>query len=165
MTSPQDPASPDPNDPTTAAPAPDPDQPPPPPPPYGQQPPPYGAAPPQWGAPPPQYGQPPGGPPQYGQPQYGQPQYGQPQYGQPQYGGYPANPGTNGFAIASLICAFLCSPLGVIFGFIAKSQIKQRGQAGDGLATAGIVVSIVFIVLGILLFATGHSTFQVNNGT
>src|SRR5579875_827131 len=73
------------------------------PPPYGQQPPPYGG--------------------QYGHP-YGQPPYGQPGWGQPGYGGYPQPRGTNGFAIASLICAFLCWPLGLIFGFIARSQIK-----------------------------------------
>jgi Domain of unknown function (DUF4190) len=160
MTSPQDPNEPDPSDSPFATPATPPDgQPPPPPPPYGQQPPQYGGPP--YGGPP-QYGQPPyGGPPQYGGPPYGGP----PQYGQPQYGGYPAAAGTNGFAIASLVCAFLCSPLGLVFGLIAKSQIKQRGQGGSGLATAGIVVSIVLFILGLVLVATGHSTFhgQTNN--
>jgi len=40
-----------------------------------------------------------------------------------------------------------------MLGFVAKSQIKQRGEGGDGLATAAIVVGIVLIVLGILRFA------------
>ena len=98
--------------------------------------------------PPPQYGQ-----PQYAPPPYGQPpqQYGQPPYGQPHYG-YPQPSSTNGFAIASLICAFLCTPLGLIFGFIAKSQIRQTGQQGNGLATAGIVISAVSIAVGIIAF-------------
>jgi hypothetical protein len=107
-----------------------------------------------------QYGQPP-----YGQPPYGQPPYGQGQYGQPPYGGgYPMSVGTNGFAIASLICAFLCTPLGLVFGLIAKSQIKQTGQGGDGLATAGIVLSVVFIVLTIIGLASGIATFHASTG-
>ena len=111
--------------------------------------------------PPPGYGAP---PPGYGQPGYGQPYGGQPNYGQP-YGGMPQTAGTNGFAIASLIAAFLCSPLGIVFGLIAKSQIKQRGQGGSGLATAGIVISIVLLVLGIILAATGNATFHASTGT
>lgn len=97
-------------------------------------------------------------PPENGQsqpgadPQHAQPQYGQPQYGQPQYGYQPARqPGTNGFAIAALVCAFVCSPLGIIFGFVARTQIRRTGQGGDGLALAGIILSIVFLILGIAL--------------
>src|SRR3954469_20799055 len=105
----------------------------------------------------PPYGQPPGGQSPYGQPPPGAP-YGQPQeapYGQP-YGqayGQPATTGTNGMAIASLVCAFFCTPLGLIFGFIALSQIKERGQGGRGLAIAGIVISIVSLVIGIAIVA------------
>jgi hypothetical protein len=97
---------------------------------------------------------PPGGQPPYGQPPYGQPQYGQPPYGQPQYGHpYPPPPasyGTNGMAIASLVCAFFCAPLGLIFGFVARNQIRQTGQQGDGLALAGIIVSAVSMVVGVI---------------
>ena len=116
--------------------------------------------PPAYGTPPP-YGQPPGQPP-YGQPPYGQPQYGQPAYGQYGYN-YPHAAGTNGLAIASLICAFFCSPLGLIFGFVAKSQIRRTGQQGNGLATAGIVVSAVSLVLGVIWFiAVAASTGSTN---
>jgi hypothetical protein len=135
VTTPEDPNAQDPY--TTPQPSvPDPSQPPP----AAPPPPPYGQAPPQYGAPPPQYGQP--------------------------YGGYPAQAvGTNGFAIASLICAFLCSPLGLIFGLVAKSQIKSRGGGGDGLATAGIILSAIFLAVGILLAATGNATFHVGSGS
>src|SRR3954463_4315931 len=99
---------------------------------------------------PPQYGY--GQPPPYGQPPYGQPQYGQPPYGQPQYGYAPQRqPGTNGFAIASLVCAFVCSPLGIVFGFVARGQIRRTGQGGDGLALAGIILSFVFLALGVVV--------------
>jgi peptidyl-prolyl cis-trans isomerase B (cyclophilin B) len=61
-------------------------------------------------------------------------------------------------AIASLICAFFCSPLGIIFGFIARSQIKRTGQGGDGLAIAGIVISIASIGIGIIVLIVSAST-------
>ena len=48
---------------------------------------------------------------------------------------------TNGMAIASLICAFLFAPLGIIFGHISLSQIKRTGEDGRGLALAGLVVA------------------------
>jgi peptidyl-prolyl cis-trans isomerase B (cyclophilin B) len=66
--------------------------------------------------------------------------------------------GTNGMAIASLVCAFVCTPLGLIFGFVALSQIGKTGQSGRGLAIAGIVVSVLSIVAVIALFAVGSST-------
>ena len=128
------------------------------PPPYGQPP---GYPPPGYGQPPPGYGQP---PPGYGQPGYGQPGFGQPGYPPPGYPGYGAAQGTNGFAIASLVCAFLCSPLGLIFGFIARNQIRQSRQSGDGLALAGIIISAISIVAGILIFAIGVSMAPNNNG-
>lgn len=114
---------------------------------------PAGGPPPGWG-PPPQAGGPGYGPPPQG---YGQDpgQFGQP-YGQSGgYGQQPPKPGTNGLAIASLITAFLCSPLGIALGFVAKNQISKTGQAGNGLATAGIVVGVVGILLNVLLFTSG----------
>ena len=137
------------------------------PPPYGQplpgsqlpgQPPPgYGQPPPGYGPPPPGYGQPP--PPGYGQPPPG---YAPPGYPPPGYPGYPGSQGTNGFAIASLVCAFLCSPLGLIFGFIARSQIRQSRQSGDGLALAGIIISAVSIVAGIIFWIAVAASTTTN---
>jgi peptidyl-prolyl cis-trans isomerase B (cyclophilin B) len=91
-----------------------------------------------------------------------------PSYGYPQYGyAVPATTGTNGFAIASLVCAFLCSPLGLIFGFIARNQIKRTGEGGAGLALAGIIISIAAIVIGILYFVLVVTIIgtHINNGT
>lgn len=95
---------------------------------WGQQPQP------QWGQQPPQQ--------QWGQPagQWGQPQPGP--WGQPPAPHPPQEQGTNGFAIASLICAILGGLLlSVVFGAIALSQIKRRGQKGKGLAVAGFAIS------------------------
>jgi uncharacterized protein DUF4190 len=75
-------------------------------------------------------------------------------------GYYPPSPaaGTNGMAIASLVCSligWLCGLgpiLGVIFGFVALNQIKQSGQQGRGLALAGIAISIATLVIGVIVF-------------
>jgi hypothetical protein len=69
----------------------------------------------------------------------------------------------NGLAIASLVCAcagflfFVPGVLGVIFGFIARSQIRQSGgtQGGDGLALAGIIVGFAWIGLFVVLLIVG----------
>ena len=142
MTTPQDPGQPDPN------------QPPPIPPGYGPPPPGYGAPPPGYGAPPP--------PPGYGAPPPG---YG----GQPQYGYQPGGPkpGTNGLAIASLVTGILgcCGPLAIaaiVLGIVARGQIKQSGQQGEGLAIAGIICGALWLVVSILLVATGNSSFEYN---
>ena len=91
--------------------------------------------------------------------------------GQPPYGGnYPPPPpygyapsrGTNGFAIAALVCAFFCSPLGLIFGFIARSQIRQTGEGGDGLALAGIIISAVSIAFAFIWFIFVASVVSSN---
>ena len=108
---------------------------------------------------PPQPPQPPAQPVGYGYPQQPQP------YGYPPYG-YPQQRGTNGFAIASLICAFLCWPLGLIFGFVARNQIKERGDSGDGLALAGIIISFVGLAITILYIIlvvaiVSHTNFNV----
>jgi hypothetical protein len=71
----------------------------------------------------------------------------------------------NGLAIASLVCAcagFFIIPgiLGVIFGFIARSQIRQSGgiQGGDGLALAGIIVGFAWIGLFVIGFIVGATS-------
>lgn len=107
-----------------------------------------------------------GTPPPYGQSPYGQPPYGQQPYGQQPYGSPPYRQaqGTNGMAIAALVTSLLCSPLGILLGFIAKGQIKKTGQSGNGLATAGIVIGVVSMLLGVLLFAGGFSATGPGTG-
>jgi Domain of unknown function (DUF4190)/Septum formation len=83
-----------------------------------------------------------------GYPPPGVPGPGYPGYpGAPQ--GYPAGPkpGTNGFAIASLIFGIISGwVLALIFGFIALSQTKKTGQNGRGLAIAGLVLGGLWII-------------------
>jgi len=72
----------------------------------------------------------------------------------------PTPPPTNSLAIASLVCAFVFAPLGIVFGHLSLSQIRRSGEDGRGLAIAGLVIgyvvtiaTIVAVVAGTLLFA------------
>lgn len=91
------------------------------------------------------------------QPGYGQPYpgYDASGYGYGQYApqpAYVAQQSTNTMAILSLVFAFIFPLLGLIFGIVARGQIKQTGEQGEGLAMAGIIISSVFIVLIVLFF-------------
>lgn len=50
-------------------------------------------------------------------------------------------------SVAGLLCLGIGPLLGLIFGIISLNQIRQTGQAGRGLAIAGIVISGVLIAL------------------
>ena len=62
----------------------------------------------------------------------------------------PAAPG-KGLTIAGVVFAFLIPLLGLILSIVSLVQSKNAGQK-NGLAVAGIIISIVWpIILGILL--------------
>ena len=82
----------------------------------------------------------------HGQPASG---YGAPASGAPGYA--PAPQRTNVMAILGLVFAFVFSPLGIVFSAIGLSQTKKRGEGGRGLAITGLVLSIVFTLIGLLL--------------
>jgi len=83
------------------------------------------------------------------------------------FGVWPTNPyaampnatyatrATNGLAVASLVLGILWiywigSILALVFGYVAMIQIRERNQAGHGLAVAGIVLGWVGMGIGIL---------------
>lgn len=51
---------------------------------------------------------------------------------------------TNPYALLSLVFAFLIWPLGLIFGVAALRQIPQTNEQGREFAIAGLVLSILF---------------------
>ena len=78
-----------------------------------------------------------------------------PGYPPPGYGyGPPARSGTNGMASAGFVLSFFCSILGLIFSIIGLNQAKRRYQGGQGLAIAGIVISVISIIGGIAYWST-----------
>ena len=64
---------------------------------------------------------------------------------------------TNGLAVAGFVTGLVCcSPVGIILSVIALSQISgDPSQKGKGLAQAGLIISIVSLVLSLILFSTG----------
>ena len=69
---------------------------------------------------------------------------------------------TNGFAIASLGCGlaqFMFGPLAtipaIVFGHMARGQIKRTGEQGAGLALAGLILGWAAVILGIVLVVVG----------
>ena len=142
-----------------------------------------------WTGPPPQTGQVPYGATGYrsgyqsasypaGYPSAGYPSARSPSAGYPSRGApWTVPPRTNGLAVASLVCACagiipflfgLPSLLGIIFGFVARSQIKNAhgAQSGAGLALAGIIVGFsligLFIIAVLLIAIFGTSTHSAS---
>ena len=89
---------------------------------------------------------------------------------------------TNTLAVVSLVAAigsffahiipgiggFTVALVAVITGYMARNQIKQTGEQGYGMATAGMIIGIVhmsLIVLGvialILIFIFGIALFGI----
>jgi hypothetical protein len=58
---------------------------------------------------------------------------------------------TNVLAILSLVFAFVFAPAGLVLGILARKQIRQTGEQGDGLALAGIIVGAIATVLFVLV--------------
>lgn len=101
---------------------------------------------------------------QYNQQQYNQPQYNQQQYNQPNnYNNYAPNQyqqpedNSKGLAIASLVlgivsffpcCGSVCSIVGIVLGVLSR----KKKPTDNGMATAGIVLSIVALAIWAIYF-------------
>jgi uncharacterized protein DUF4190/zinc ribbon protein len=71
--------------------------------------------------------------------------------------GLPQMTRTSGMAIAGFILSFFCGLLGLIFSIIGYSECKKSNGTvtGEGLALAGIIISILSFLIGIAMVATG----------
>jgi hypothetical protein len=113
-----------------------------PPPGYGQQP----------QQPYPQQPYPPPGYPLQGYPPPGYPLQGYPPGYPAPYGGYLPQRPTNTLAIIALVLAFVFAPAAIVCGIIARKQIRQSGESGDGMALAAVIVGAVATGLMVLVF-------------
>jgi hypothetical protein len=65
----------------------------------------------------------------------------------------PARQTTNGLAVGSLVCALLGISLpAVIMGHVARKQIRDRNEGGDGLAIAGLIIGWLGMAFYALMF-------------
>jgi hypothetical protein len=72
---------------------------------------------------------------------------------------YVGQPPTNTLAIVALVGVFFFLPLGIIFGHLARGQIRRTGESGKGMATAALVIgyspllifAAIFVVYAILV--------------
>ncbi len=69
---------------------------------------------------------------------------------------------TNGLAIASFACGlgqFIFGPLAtipaIVFGHIARGQIRRTGEQGAGLALAGLILGWAAVILAIVVIVIG----------
>lgn len=77
----------------------------------------------------------------------------------------PYLPGTNGLAIAALVCGIvglfvISAILAVIFGIVALNQLRERAQSGRGLAITGIVLGSLWLVGWAALIVVGLATAE-----
>jgi hypothetical protein len=70
----------------------------------------------------------------------------------------------------SLVCGLLqfavpvvMTVLALVFGYVARNQIRERGESGEGMAKAGIIlgwVGVALGVLGLLFFVAAFSALD-----
>jgi hypothetical protein len=86
----------------------------------------------------------------------------------------PVRRGTNGMAVASLVCGIgqfagfwlLGTIPAIVFGHMARRQIRQTGEGGDGMAVAGLILGwagaaltlIVVAIVALVLAGTAAGT-------
>ena len=74
-------------------------------------------------------------------------------------GGMPIVTRTSGMAVAGFVLSFFCGLLGLIFSCIGYSECKKSNGivTGEGLALAGIIISILSFLIGVFMFTrVGH---------
>lgn len=73
----------------------------------------------------------------------------------------PRPTGTNAMAIVALIMAFAVPLLAVIFGHVARSQIRRTGEDGAGMALAGLIIGYLsvaaYVVAVVVLIVLANS--------
>jgi Domain of unknown function (DUF1707)/Domain of unknown function (DUF4190) len=82
---------------------------------------------------------------------------------------------TNGMAVASLVCGLLALPLSILFlgivpavtaiflGHGGRHRIRRTGEAGGGIALAGLIIGYVYtalfvlVILAVSIYVAGHN--------
>jgi thiol:disulfide interchange protein len=62
-------------------------------------------------------------------------------------------------AILAICFAFVVPVLGIVFGVVARRQIARSGEEGHGLATAGLVIGVVYCAVLVVALAAYAAFF------
>lgn len=87
---------------------------------------------------------------------------GRPVYGQPIQGTSGLPQPTNVFAVLALVFGIIGGLLGIVFGHVALSQIRRTGEAGRGMAIAGLALGYAYLavilmgLIGLLIFEASY---------
>ena len=78
----------------------------------------------------------------------------------------PAKTRTNAVAIASLACGigqiffwFIAGVPAIVLGHVARRQIRETGEAGDGMALAGLILGYIGVIGPLLAILAGVALF------
>ncbi|WP_353827159.1 DUF4190 domain-containing protein [Agromyces sp. SYSU T0242] len=63
----------------------------------------------------------------------------------------PAGDRWNLWAIVAFVTVWFTGILGLVFGYIALSQIKRTGERGRGLALAAVILGWIGVLIGVLI--------------
>ena len=76
-------------------------------------------------------------------------------------------PRTNQMAVASLVCGFcqiflwfVAGVPAIVFGHVAHRQIRQSGESGSGMATAGLILGYIGVLGPIIAFIAALVAFR-----
>lgn len=58
---------------------------------------------------------------------------------------------TNVFAILAIVTVWFTGILGLVFGYVALSQIKRTGERGAGLAKAAVVLGWIAVAIAVAI--------------
>jgi len=74
---------------------------------------------------------------------------------------------TNQMAVASLVCGlcqvffwFVAGVPAIVFGHVALRQIRQSGESGTGMATAGLIMGYVGVVVPLIALIAAVAAFN-----
>lgn len=79
--------------------------------------------------------------------------------------GVPLGPRTNTLAILALVLGITVPIGGIICGHLALGQIKRTGEAGHGLAVAGLVIGYVLTAFTLLYIIGMIAVIALSFGT
>jgi hypothetical protein len=64
---------------------------------------------------------------------------------------------------------FIAPILAIVFAVIGRRQIRERGQSGNGMAIAGLILGIIGVIISLVIaigviYAITHSSTTITTG-